>query len=78
MGPTSFVFQRVYYTPVEIVQQNQQHKPKQNWNLDNTIILDSGSTIKGTFMNIDLVASIKLRNIPLYMSTNVETKQISL
>ena len=63
---------------MEIVQQNQQHKPKQNWNLDNTIILDSGSTIKGTFMNIDLVASIKLRNIPLYMSTNVETKQISL
>ena len=60
-----------------MVQQNQHHKPKQNWNLNDVIIFDSGFKIKVAFMNPDLVTNIKLRKSPLHIYTNEGTKKIT-
>ena len=61
-----------------MVQHKQQHKPKHKCNIDYVILLDFGSTIKGTFMNPNLVTNIKLVNIPLQMSTNAGTNKMTL
>ena len=61
-----------------MVQHNQHHKPKHVWNLYDRILLDSGSTIKVTFMNPDLVANIKPSKNPLHMSTNKGANKIIL
>ena len=48
------------------------------WNLYGAILLDSGSTTKGTFLNPDLVTNIKPSNSPLDMSSNAGTNKIIL
>ena len=47
-------------------------------NLKNVIILDTGSTIEGTFMNPDLVHNIKPSKRPIGMQTNAGTKRLSV
>ena len=60
------------------LQQKKHHKYNHNWNLDDVIILDYGSTTKGTFMSPDLVTNIKPRNNPLHLSTNLGTNKTTL
>ena len=61
-----------------MVQHKQRHKPKHISNLENIIVLDSGSTTKRKFMNTDLVTNIKPIKIPFSMSTNAGTKKMTL
>ena len=46
--------------------------------LKNAIILDTGSTIPGTFMNKDLVKNIKLSPRPITMKTNGGSKTMTM
>ena len=71
-------FQRENDTPAKMVQHKQRHKPKHISNLENIIVLDSGSTTKRKFMNTDLVTNIKPIKIPFSMSTNAGTKKMTL
>ncbi len=41
------------------------------------ILLDSGSSIGGTFMNPDLVTSIKMAKKPVMMTTNAEGRSLT-
>ncbi len=42
------------------------------------ILLDTGSTLKATFMNPELVTDIQTTNTPILMRTNAGTKKIEL
>ena len=46
--------------------------------LKDTIILDSGSTIKATFMNPKFLMNIKKSRNPITMQTNVGVRRIEL
>ena len=61
-----------------MVQHKQQHKSKHNWNLEDVILFESGSTIKVTFMNHNLFANIKPIKSTLYVFTNSGTKKIAM
>ena len=61
-----------------MVHHKRHHKPNQNWNLDETIIFDSDSTIKVTFMNPNLFTDNTNRNNHLHMYTNACTNKITL
>ena len=65
-------------TLVKMIQPNQQHKPKHNCNIENTILLGSGSTTKEIFMNPDLVNNINPSKSTLHISTNLGMKNITL
>jgi len=47
-------------------------------NLQDLIILDTGSTIEGTFMNPDLVHDIRPSRRPIGMQTNAGTKRLNI
>ena len=49
-----------------MVQHKKHHKPKHNWNLDDVIILNYGSTITVKYTNTDLVTNIKPIKSPLH------------
>ena len=61
-----------------MVQHKQHHKTNHNWNLDDSIIIEYGSTLKVTFMNTELVNDIKPIHNPLQMSTNAGTIKMTL
>jgi hypothetical protein len=46
--------------------------------LNDVIILDTGSTIGGTFMNPDMVTGIKASRNPIEMTTNAGTKLLAM
>jgi hypothetical protein len=46
--------------------------------LRDVILLNTGSTLKATFMNPDLVTNIHVTNTPLSMTANAGTKKIEL
>jgi hypothetical protein len=46
--------------------------------LKDVILLDTGSTLKATFMNPDLVTKIKVTRTPVSMTTNAGTKKIKV
>jgi hypothetical protein len=46
--------------------------------LRDVILLDTGSTLKATFMNPELVTDIRMTNTPISMQTNARTKKIEL
>jgi hypothetical protein len=46
--------------------------------LKDVILLDTGSTLKATFMNPDLVTDIQATRTPVSMTTNTGTKKIEL
>ncbi|MGL4350647.1 MAG: hypothetical protein ACRCT2_08825, partial [Plesiomonas shigelloides] len=46
--------------------------------LNNTILLDTGSTISGTMMNPDFVTDIRPATKPITMSTNAGTKRLTM
>ena len=56
--------QRANNNPVKMVQNKQHHKPNQNCNFYDEILLYSGSTIKVTLMNTNRVTNIKPKKIP--------------
>lgn len=45
--------------------------------LSNHIILDTGSTIAATFMNLDFVTNIRLAARPLTMTTDAGSKKLN-
>jgi len=47
-------------------------------NLQDLIILDTGSTIEGTFVNPDLVHDIRPTRRPIGMQTNADTKRLNI
>ena len=47
-------------------------------NLKNVILLDTGSSLKATFMNADLVSDITVSKNPVGMKTNAGSKLITL
>jgi hypothetical protein len=47
-------------------------------NLNDVILLDSGSTLGATFMNPDMVHDVKVTKMPISMATNAGTKRINL
>ena len=61
-----------------MMQHKQHHKPNQNWNLDDDILLDSSSTMKVKFIITDLVTNFKPNKNPLHMSTHTDTKKMIL
>ena len=65
------------YANIELVQGQTTTKPKFDY-LKDVIILDSGSTIAGTFMNPDLVSKIRVSRSPIGMATNAGNKKLSL
>ena len=71
-------FQYIYYNLVKMVQQNQYHKTKHKCSLEDVILLDSGPTIKGTFMNPELINNIKPSKSPLHMYTNAQMNKMTL
>ena len=44
---------------------------------EDTILLDAGSTLQGTFMNSDLVSEIRTATVPVSMSTNAGQKTMT-
>ena len=58
-----------------MLQQKKHKKPNYHWNLEDIILLNSDSTIKGTFINTNLVTNIKHRKNPLHVSNNAGTKK---
>ena len=51
---------------------------KQRRNLKDMIILDSGSTIKATFMNPKFLTNIRKSDNPIIMQTNAGVRKIEL
>jgi hypothetical protein len=54
------------------------HSNKLFEHLRDVILLDTGSTLKATFMNPELVTDIRATKTPVSMTTNTGTKKIEL
>ena len=57
---------------------HKKHNNLQNTNLEKVIILDTGSTIKGTIMNPDMVSNIGITKHPITMNTNAGKKILNI